>query len=228
MNIPRSLLIIPLCGVMLAASTVRSADGRMVLDDFTGPLAPHWKTKSFVGTTEYHIVTEDGRQALRAESRGTASGLAYELNLSPEEWPILSWTWKISNIIENGDATDKKLDDYAARVYVVFPSLLFWRTKAINYIWANRLPLGTAIPSPYTDNAMMVAVESGSKFVGQWRTEQRNIHDDFRQFFNQETPRLGAVAIMTDTDNTGSHAIAYYGPISLTKNAAIGPNAAPH
>ena len=75
---------------------------------------------------------------IRAESRGAASGLVKEIRLDPRSAPILRWSWKIERTLPSGDERTKAGDDYAARVYVVFPNSLFWRTRAVNYIWANR------------------------------------------------------------------------------------------
>lgn len=114
-----------------------------------------------------------------------------------------------------GNALKKDGDDYAARIYVVFPSLMFWKTRAINYIWANKLPRGKAVTSPFTKNSIMIAVESGESKTGRWIEERRNVFEDFRMHFGQDPPRVGAISIMTDTENTGEEAIAWYGPIRI-------------
>jgi len=95
------------------------------------------------------------------------------------------------------------------------PSSLFWRTKAINYIWANKLAVGQAVPNPFSSNAMMVAVQSGPTHVGEWMEQRRDVLEDFRKFFGEDPPTVGAVAIMTDTDNTSEKAVAWYGPIQI-------------
>ncbi len=91
----------------------------------------------------------------------------------------------------------------------------FFRTRAVNYIWANRIPKGTALPNAFTSNAMMVAVESGDEKTGTWVAEERNVYEDYRTLFGEDPPAIGAVALMTDTDNTGGEATAYYGDITL-------------
>ena len=98
----------------------------------------------------------------------------------------------------------------------MFPAFLFWNTRGINYIWANKLPKGQAVPNAYADKVIMLAVESGPSKTGQWVSEERNVYEDFKKLFGEEPPALGAVAIMTDTDNTDSHAVAYYGDITLS------------
>ena len=39
------------------------------------------------------------------------------------------------------------------------------------------------------------------------------LEEDYRRAFGEDPPRIGAVAIMTDTDNTGEEAVAWYGAI---------------
>lgn len=175
-----------------------------------------WESKVFKGSTEYRLVPDNGRTVVRAHSRGTASGLFKKVKLDPLRFRYLHWSWKIAGTVENGDEKIKAGDDYAARVYVVFPGRFFWQTKAINYIWANRLPRGQSIPNAFTGNTMMVAVESGPAKSGQWLTEERDVLADYRSLFGEEPSDIGAIAIMTDTDNTGNQATAWYGDISIS------------
>ncbi len=192
---------------------LESLGASRLIDDFHNGLGPGWESKSFQGETRYFPAVVDNVPCLKAVADNSASGLFYKIEYDPAAEPILSWSWIVDNLVSKGDARTKAGDDYPARIYVVFPSLLFWRTRALNYVWANRLPLGQAIPNSFTSNAMMVAVESGPAHLGQWRTYRRNIHEDFRRYFGYEPPKVGAIAIMTDTDNTGEKASACYGAI---------------
>lgn len=185
-----------------------------VLDDYRNGLSG-WETKTFVGHTHYTAEQEGAQFHIRAESSASASGLFLPIDYDPKEQPLLKWRWKIAHPLSKGDEQSKSGDDYAARVYVVFPSPLFWKTRALNYIWANRLPKGAMTANAYTANAMMIAVESGPEQAGRWLGEERNIYEDFKRAFGAEPPRVGAIAIMTDTDNTGESAIAWYGPIAI-------------
>ncbi|NTV14713.1 MAG: DUF3047 domain-containing protein [Desulfobulbaceae bacterium] len=193
--------------------------GSRLIDDFRSGAKSGWEGKSFKGETHYFPVVEDGVPCLRAEATASASGLFYKIEYNAATEPILTWSWKVDNIIVKGDARTKAGDDYPARIYVVFPSLFFWKTKALNYVWATGLPEGTAIPNSFTSNAVMVAVESGPAHVGQWRSYRRDIYQDFRKYFGSEPPPVGAIAIMTDTDNTGETASACYGAIRVESPA---------
>lgn len=187
----------------------------LVVDDFEHGLKPGWKVKKFHGETTYQVVSDDGGHVLRAESRGAASGLFYELEFAPGEYPILAWRWKVENLVERSDPTRKAGDDYPARIYVVFPHWFFPKTRSLNYIWATDFPVNRPVANPFTKNAMMIAVESGAERVGQWVTERRNLIEDFRAAFGEDPPEAGAVALMTDTDQTGEHAVAWYDDIRL-------------
>lgn len=207
-----------LCLALGAAWPALAGDSVLVGAFSAGDLTG-WQVKSFKGLTDYALVQDPteggGRTVLRAESRGAASGLIKEVGLDLAKHPLLRWSWRVEGTVAGGDERVKAGDDYAARVYVVFPHALFWRTRAINYIWANRLPKGAHQPNVFSANAMMVAVESGQELAGRWVSEERDVVADYRLLFGEEPPALGAVAVMTDTDNTGGRAVAFYGDISL-------------
>jgi len=198
---------------VILMDTMGFSAGPLLIDDFGKGLSAGWEKKIFKGETVYAPVIEEGRPAVKAESRAAASALIYRISLDPKAHPKLSWSWKIVRTIGKGDERTKAGDDYAARVYVVFPSTLFWRTRAVNYIWANRLPRGAFLPNAFTGNAVMVAVESGDGNAGRWIDEERNLVEDYRRAFGEDPLEIGAVAIMTDTDNTGEQAVAWYGAI---------------
>ena len=187
----------------------------IVLDSYEQGLSEKWVSKSFKGQTRYEFTEEQGIRCIKATSKASASALYYKIKYDVHKYPIIQWRWKISGTLSKGNALTKEGDDFAARVYVVFPSTFFWRTKAINYVWANTLPKGASVPNAFTKNVIMIAVESGNKLVGQWVEETRNLLEDYRNAFKKDPPKAGAVAIMTDTDNTGEQATAWYGPIIL-------------
>ncbi|MBC7325348.1 MAG: DUF3047 domain-containing protein, partial [Moorella sp. (in: Bacteria)] len=161
--------------------------------------------------------------------------LIARVNIPPSESLVLRWRWKVSNVFEQGDARRKSGDDYPARIYVAFKfqpekAGFFERAKrttvevlfgeslpgnALNYIWANTLPKREFAPNPYTDKTMMVAVNSGAGQVGEWVTVERDIMADYRKAFGEAPPPVVGIAIMSDSDNTGETATAWYGDIVL-------------
>ncbi|BBA69695.1 DUF3047 domain-containing protein [Geobacter sulfurreducens] len=197
----------------LAGTAAAMAVGRFSAGDLTG-----WQEQTFRGKrkTTYSLVKDGELTVLKAESRGSASGLTRKMSFDPKTQPWLRWSWKIAGTLKKGNEGAKEGDDYAARVYVIFPGTFFWQTRAINYIWANRLPKGASTPNPFAPrNVMMVAVESGDSGAGKWLSEERNVYEDYMRLFGEEPPRAEGVALMTDSDNTGSEATAWYGDITL-------------
>jgi hypothetical protein len=201
--------------VIICLQTIALADS-IAVSRFAADGLAGWDTKSFKGFTEYNLEQDGGRTVVKAHSNASASGLFKKIKLDPARYRQLRWSWKIAATVTNGNEKTRDGDDYAARVYVVFPGLFFWQTKAINYIWANRLPKGEFIPNAFSSNAMMLAVESGAEKCGKWVTEERDVLADYRRLFGEEPSGIGAIAIMTDTDNTSGNATAWYGDITIS------------
>ncbi len=210
--------IIIFCGI-LAGMLTCSAPGRgaeLPVSSFTTEGLAGWEPQKFKSVTEYRIIKENGRSVVKAVSNASASGLVKKIRFSPATYRYLRWSWKVAHTVRDGDEKTRAGDDYAARVYVLFPGTFFWQMKAINYIWANKLVKGESVPNAYTANAKMIAVESGNEKAGQWLMEERDLRADYLALFGTEPPEAAAVAIMTDTDNTGGTAEAWYGEIVLS------------
>ena len=179
----------------------------------TGALEP-WSEKSFAGQTRYELVDTPVGKVMRATSKGTASGLFREIRIDLKKTPYLHWSWRVENIYQDIDERIKSGDDYPARLYVVLSGgLFFWKTRAVNYVWSSKERVGSHWPNAFTRNARMVAVRSGSRDTGEWVKESRNVRQDLRDLFGEELTEIDAVAIMTDSDNSGQSATAYYGDI---------------
>jgi len=204
----KSAAIFLLMGMALAA------DQRLVVGAFSQGELDDWEPKQFRGSTEYRLVDDDGRRVLRADSRAAASGLYRRIRIDLERTPYLHWSWKIERTVGAPDETIKAGDDYAARVYVVFSrGIFFWNTRAINYVWASHQASGATWPNAFTANAQMLALRSGNELAGRWLDERRDVRADYRRLFGAEIRYVDAVALMTDTDNSGGAAVAYYGDI---------------
>jgi len=209
------LAVILTCTAGVLARQEAWAD-ELAVSHFAAEGIDGWKSKSFKGSTQYTVVKIEDRSVLKAEAVAAASGLTRAIPFDPHVYRYLKWSWKITGTVPGGDARTKQGDDYAARIYVVFPGRFFWQTRALNYIWANKLPAGEFVPNAFTANAMLLAVESGSAKAGQWISEKRDLLNDFRRVFGEDPPEAGGIAIMTDSDNTGAKASAWYGDIVIS------------
>jgi len=229
-----------------SAKSSKTAPHKIVAGDFSstvnkkGALPAKWRPLVFpriARHTIYKITGKGKDRYLQALSKASASGLSRSIDIEGADYPILSWRWKIAGIIKKGDARLKSGDDYAARIYVTFafePSRATIYEKgrniigerlfgvrppgsAINYIWANKLKKDEFIVNSYSNRDMMIAVESGNGASGSWVREERNIYEDYIKAFGHKPPPITGIAVMTDSDNTGSSAEAYYENIVFRK-----------
>lgn len=179
-------------------------------DTLPGPV-PGWREVVFEGRTLYSLDPE--HDCIRAEARGTASGLVRQLEAADQAGLLLRWQWRAeAPLVPSANAPEKRRggDDFLARVYVIHEGRFFWQTRAVNYVWSREQATGTVWPNPFTGNAIMVAVQSGEDGLGEWRSFERDVRADFRRYHDIDITRVSAVAIMTDADNTQGQASACY------------------
>ena len=207
----RSLSMLFILAVLPAS---QATEHRVFVGNFSQGDLSTWTPQPFKGKTDYRLVDIGDRRVLKATSDGSASGLSKRVHIDLTCTPILGWSWRVEGVFQGIDERSKGGDDYAARLYVIVSGgLLFWRTRSLNYVWSSYQPLSSAWPNPYTAKVMMVAVASGSDSGGKWVAEKRDVRADFRRYFGQDVTAIDGVAVMTDTDDTSRHAVAYYGDI---------------
>jgi hypothetical protein len=61
----------------------------------------------------------------------------------------------------------------------------------------------------------MIVLRSGDGAANRWVAEERNVLEDYRHAFGEAPPPVSGVAIMTDADDTGGKAVAWYGDIAF-------------
>lgn len=202
-------LLVVLTGQNLAAQTM------LPLGEFSHNRLDGWERKSFKGETRYELQTLAGVIVLKADSQAAGSGLFKEQRIDLEKTPFLNWSWRIVNRLSGLNEQSKAGDDYAARIYVVFKGgLAFWQTKAINYVWAGNTAKDTVWPNAFAgDHAMMLALRGPEAPLNVWYREKRNVKADLKKLFGEDLRTIDAVALMTDTDNSGGQVSAFYGDI---------------
>jgi hypothetical protein len=179
-----------------------------------------WQEKIFRNRVMYVVKSEGDGDYLQARSEAACSGLFHKISFNSKKYPMMSWYWKVTKFPDKTAFKESKSgwiekDDYAARVYVVFPSLNFMNIKSIEYIWHDELPEGTILTSPYFGNIKLIVAESGKDNAGKWVFEKRDIYEDAKRAFGKPPTGVGAIALMTDTDNTLSTAEAFYKDIKV-------------
>ena len=217
----RTIPFVSILGIALSIGVVTAfskSSTYNLLGDFPVGWNNEWKEKTFImSSNHFEVVEEAGNHVLKVESNKSASGLWRKFKIDPLESGKISWRWKVDkSLIDNTYEIEKKGDDYAARVVVVFErGFLPWKIKAICYVWAGSEPVGNIYSSPYASNVAMIVLQSGDEHVDRWISEERDIVADYRQYFGKSPKKVSAFAVMVDTDQTGARATAWFDDLVL-------------
>lgn len=213
----------------------------------SGPLAgmapPGWVVQTLPKVerqTFYDLVPDNGTIVLRARANASASSLRHGLFADPAHTPTLRWRWRTDRVLQGTDMTRKDRDDYSARLCVFFDRdpdslplkdrtrLKFDRARngnqvpsaALCYVWDNRHPVGTIMDNPQTPLVAMVVASSGDANVGRWQSLQRNVIEDYSRAFNTPPPRIIAVSVGVDTEQTGETTTTWFGDLEFVGGIA--------
>lgn len=179
-----------------------------------------WREVEVHGHTDYAQAIVEGRACLRIQSHGGASVLLHPIRFDPDDYEWLSWSWRVDRPIE-GEALDRKEgSDAAARLYVYFDSGgLPWQKRNLDYVWSSTLPVGTTLNSAFSSTSKIIVVDNRAASLGQWRSIERNLEDDYKRCFGEDPPDVVAIGVMTDTDNTGGEALAYLDELRVSRQS---------
>ena len=187
---------------------------------FAVPALEGWSNQRFSGETDYESVegiAPDPLRQVHARACGTASGRVLDIELDPQTWRYLRWSWQIEQPVSVDDVHVRSGDDFTARVYVVFSEgWARWRATSLVYVWGESDAPSTFWRNPFADQAMMMATTRGSAGAG-WTVVERDLVADYRAAFDRDPPRIIAIAIMTDADQTGATAFARYGDLEILR-----------
>ena len=228
------------CALVAAVAAAQSAPEIPKFSTAKAGGAPpgDWKNvplSSFKKNTEYTLVTDDGVVVLRATAHGSASVLAAKAEFDPRQFPTISWRWKVAQAIPGANNADQNKEDAPVRVMISFAGdssklNLGDRIAAstaqsasghpfpyalLMYIWGGKVPIGSITTSKRTSRIKMIALNADDQGIGQWHSFTRNLVDDYKKAFGEEPGNVLAIEVLTDTDNTGADAEAFYGDITV-------------
>lgn len=186
----------------------------VVVFEFTEKEFGTLKVRKIVGVkgeTEYSLGSNEDGQFLRAEAKGTASGLGQKVKIDLNKTPFINITWKIEKDLKGIDEKTKKGHDFAARVFVVKKTgLTRLSNKAVNYVFSSNNSVNESWRSPYTKSSIDYVLSTTKDNINEWVTVKANVKEHFKKLHDLDVEELTGVAIMTDTDQTKIKAISYY------------------
>lgn len=245
MRVRRGLLAL---GAAVFASAALASHPRAILPTpFSSVSAPgtppgwrHTTIAFWKRSTDYAAVSDDGATVIKASARAAASSLVFNLDVDPQQLPGISWRWKVAAAPQGADNRLKDAEDAPVRLMLEFGGASDTRDensmsgflgllsdansthRILMYITSDQVRAESVIANPRTDHIRMLVVGPTSTGLGRWFSHARNYRADFMHVFGQPPARLTAVGIMTDADNTGSFAQAYYGDIRLLAIDGLG------
>jgi len=206
-----------------------------------GEVPKGWKLRKrpwYRGEGQTEWVVEDGVQAVRLYSDGALTFLEKTVDIDISEYPVVTWKWKVENILEGIDETTPEGDDHPIRIFFVFDpdesrQSLWFRLKRLlyldwihghpfggrftEYLWSSYLQPGNILNDPGKPWQKLMVVEGGSKNLGEWLSYKRNLYEDFRELYGEEPRRLIFIGILNDTDQTGQEAESFIADLMFHK-----------
>ena len=181
--------------------------GKRLAGARTRPLCDPSKEPQFRNISQKYLYLNIGHDS--------ASALIKKNRVDLRKYPYLNWSWRIENRLDIKNEKIKSGDDYAARIYVIIDGgIMLWKTKAVNYVWANSSAKGEVWQNAYAGkNAMMMAIRSKPDEISTWYHEKRNVYEDLKKLLGSEFYFIDAIALMTDSDNSHMQVKSYYGDI---------------
>lgn len=208
----RKAALLGLALVTLPAGIRAQPEGLVLEEDFSAGL-DGW---SVVGldrrSTAYAGTVLNGNPVLVGTSHNAAAGFVRAFRTPAPARAILEWRWRIMRSLSDNDRErTRRGDDYVARVFALFGDRPFKRgTRALSYVWAGQEPPGSRYRNPVISDVATFVVRSGDEYAERWMFEQRDLVTDFRTAFGEDPPPLTGIAVVVDTDDTSSEAIAWF------------------
>ncbi len=190
------------------------------VDDFDAFFGWQWKEVVHQGHTRYQKVRSgpDSQRALRAVSQAGASELVRKVQVDLGEFPFLTWSWKVMNVIEQPPRAATGGLDSPARIILHFAPDAQGVERKIDYVWASENRAGIPLPGAGGQGKEAVLpIQAGRERLGTWVGEARNVREDHVALFGVEPASVRALSIMTDTDDTGAQATAFYDDLRFVR-----------
>jgi hypothetical protein len=191
--------------------------------DVSSLIQHQWEELHIKGSTKYRVISSGGKPVLWAIGRESASGLSRYIEFDASQCPIIEWSWRVDQLQANANLNLRSAEDVAASIYLLFgdPGLLSnpELVPTLRYVWSNeKVIVDDVVKSPYLPQYVhSIIVQAGSKHLGQWVTEARNIAEDYQLAFGTEPPdKIYAVVLFTDNDQTKQAVEAGYAWIKVT------------
>lgn len=135
----------------------------------------------------------------------TTIGTAKGFPLDPMTHRTLTFRFRALKWPAKGNVARKSTEDAALRIFILFDrgGGVFSPPDTLGYAFTVGQPKGVTVRSERFDNVFYISVESAAGYDGGWREVKVDLVNDYQKLFKrQAVPKIKAIAIKSDGNNT--------------------------
>ena len=206
-------------GLVVSIGPARA--GHFVFNFGSDLAANDWRYLSFPGRQGAQFKASGGDTVIVRAEAGVGV-LWHPVSLELSGAGYAQWRWRVTAGVDPTDLTRKGGDDRVLAIYFVFVDgpeavenadltelLRQGKGYLLMYVWGGSANPGTILPSPYFDGRGRTIVKRAADApMAVWFKETADVRSDFRRAFGRLPGKLVAVAVSSDSDDTGGLNIA--------------------
>lgn len=179
-----------------------------------------WESLTFSGISPTQFSSADPHELTIASTR--SSSLLWRV-LAEDDWRSISasWRWRVDESVVPAPLDIEGKDDRAIAIFFLFArdeqaarsaagagslSSAMWRSSGavLSYVWGGDAPAGTVVSFPQMGDAgRQIILHNALAPLGRWTDETVDFRADFTRAFGRPPGPLIAIAIASDSDDTG-------------------------
>lgn len=228
-------------------------DDRTHQSTYIVPVGPdlgalNWRLLTFEGRRPTEFVGSEGGE-IEVITRASMAVLSRSISVDLRLMPCLQWRWRVDeSTIPAADLSKRGEDDRPLMVSVGFPfqpdRASFWERvkytvlrqvsgrdlpgRVLSFVWGGAGRRGDIVASPQLETAgLMRILRPNDTASGTWYDESVDILDEFTRHFGYPPPPLIEIAVLGDSDDTGTQSLGVIEGLRFSASCSAQPPSAP-
>jgi hypothetical protein len=152
------------------------------------PTPKGWRPLWMIGPTEiFRDTREDGRACIACRTHEDVAILQHDAPFDLAPGTRIAWDWRVDELPSPWREDSALTHDYLS------VAVEFENGRDLTYTWSPELPAGTGYWCPlptWKDREFHVVVRSGAQGLGQWLSEERDLHADYLRYIGEPPRRV--------------------------------------
>lgn len=166
------------------------------------------------------VLELEGRRILQVKADDNGIVLLKSIGKKANQYPLLRWDWKVSNILPESREKEVGGDDYPAAMCIVYAKRFLgfpYHIRGLIYVWGSNVTSGERFTNPCDERFRIIVVQAGPEGVNQWLQYKMNHLQDYIMEFGEDPDYVYAVGIQTNTDRNHGKVEANYADVTLSR-----------